>query len=102
MNAIIWDGGTYPDSLSYQEFDIPKVTSGWVRFNTKAAGICGSDLHYLLGHTRHLIPDKNLPSIIGHENAGVVVEVGEGITTVKEGDRVAVEPLHGCVEFGDS
>lgn len=100
MKAIVWDGTTYPESLTYMDFDIPKPDPGWVVVNTKAAGICGSDLHYLLGYTRHLIPDRNLPAVLGHENAGVVVEVGESVTSVKPGDRVAVEPLHGCIEFG--
>ena len=100
MKAIVWDGGTYPESMTYRDFAVPKPTPGWALVNTKAAGICGSDLHYLLGYTRYLIPDKNLPAVLGHENAGVVVEVGVGVTRVKPGDRVAVEPLHGCIEFG--
>jgi len=100
MKAIVWDGTTYPESLNYRDFDIPQPGPGWVLVNTKAAGVCGSDLHYLLGYTRHLIPDKNLPAVLGHENAGVVVQVGEGVTTVKPGDRVAMEPLHGCMQFG--
>jgi threonine dehydrogenase-like Zn-dependent dehydrogenase len=102
MKAVVWDGTEYPSSLSYRNFDAPDPEPGWVVVNTKAAGICGSDLHYLLGYTRHLIPDKNLPAVLGHENAGVVVRVGEGVTSVKPGDRVAVEPLHGCMEFGRS
>jgi len=102
MKAIVWDGTTYPDSLSMRDWPIPEPGPGWVLVNNKAAGICGSDLHYLLGYTRHLIPDRNLPAILGHENAGVVVKVGPGVTSVKPGDRVAVEPLHGCMEFGGS
>ncbi len=100
MKAIVWDGGVYPDSLTYRDFDVPEPGPGWVLVYNKAAGICGSDLHYLLGYTRHLIPDENLPAVLGHENAGVVVKVGEGVTSVKPGDRVAVEPLHGCMQFG--
>jgi L-iditol 2-dehydrogenase len=100
MKAIVWDGRNFPEGLVYKEFEIPKLRPGWVLVNTKAAGICGSDLHYLLGYTRSWIPDKNLPAVLGHENAGIVVEVGEGVTTVKPGDRVAVEPLHGCKERG--
>jgi threonine dehydrogenase-like Zn-dependent dehydrogenase len=100
MKAIVWDGQNFPEGLAYTDFDIPKVRPGWVLVNTKAAGICGSDLHYLLGYTRYLIPDKNLPAVLGHENAGVVVDVGEGVTSVKPGDRVAIEPLHGCSERG--
>ncbi len=100
MKAIVWDGNNFPEGLSYRDFDIPKVRPGWVLVNNKAAGICGSDLHYLLGYTRYLIPDENLPAVLGHENAGVVVATGEGVTSVKPGDRVAIEPLHGCFERG--
>jgi len=102
MKAVVWDGRNYPEGLTYKDFDIPEPGPGWVLVNTKAAGICGSDLHYLLGITRSWVPDKNLPAVLGHENAGVVVKVGEGVTSVKPGDRVAIEPLHGCVQFGDS
>lgn len=100
MKAIVWDGRNYPEGLTYTDFDIPKVRPGWVLVNTRAAGICGSDLHYLLGYTRSWIPDHNLPAVLGHENAGVVVEVGAGVTSVNPGDRVAIEPLHGCIERG--
>jgi L-iditol 2-dehydrogenase len=102
MKAIVWDGRNFPEGLTYQDFEIPEPGPGWVLVNTKAAGICGSDLHYLLGYTRKWIPDKNLPAVLGHENAGVVVKVGEGVTSVSPGDRVAIEPLHGCMQFGDS
>ena len=102
MKAIIWDGTTYPDSLFYDDFDIPAPAPGWVLVNTKAVGICGSDLHLILGDTRYLVPDHNLPAVMGHENAGVVVELGEGVTGFEPGDRVAFEPIHGCTEFGDT
>jgi len=100
MKAIVWDGGQWPDGLELKEFPVPQLRPGWVLVHNRAAGICGSDLHYLGGQTRHLIPDKNLPAVLGHENAGVVVDVGEGVTSLKAGDSVAVEPLHGCVEMG--
>ena len=58
MKAIVWDGRNFPEGLTYQDFDIPEPGPGWVLVNTKAAGICGSDLHYLLGYTRKWIPDK--------------------------------------------
>jgi len=102
MKAIVWDGNNYPDGLVYRDFEIPEPGPGWVQVYNTAAGICGSDLHYLLGYTRSFIPDKNLPAILGHENASVVMKVGEGVTSVKPGDRVAVEPLHGCMQFGGS
>ena len=102
MEAIVWDGTPYPGCLSYQQVEIPKPAPGWVLFNTRAVGICGSDLHIVYGEINYLIPKKNIPAILGHENAGVVVAVGEGVTDLEPGDRVAVEPLHGCMQFGDS
>lgn len=102
MKAIIWDGGDYPKSLTYKDFKDPTPSPGWVIVRTMAAGICGSDKELILGHTRYMVPDNNLPAILGHENAGIVVEVGEGVKRVKPGDRVAVEPIHGCIEFGGS
>lgn len=102
MKAIIWDGKDYPASLSYQTYKDPVPPPGWAIVKTMAAGICGSDKDLILGNTRYMVPDRNLPAILGHENAGIVVEIGEGVTRVKPGDRVAVEPTHGCIEFGGS
>ena len=100
MKAVIWDGDVFPRGLSYGDFEFPETPPGWVLVRNLAAGICGSDLHYLQGFAREEIPDQNLPAVLGHENAGVVVRTGEGVTVFKAGDRVAVEPLHGCTEFG--
>ncbi|MFC2077987.1 zinc-binding dehydrogenase [Candidatus Bipolaricaulota bacterium] len=100
MRAIIWDGRKWPDGLQLTELDRPEARSGWVLVRNRAAGICGSDLHYLNGKTRHLIPDENLPAVLGHENAGIVEAVGDGVTEIMPGDRVAAEPLHGCYEIG--
>jgi threonine dehydrogenase-like Zn-dependent dehydrogenase len=102
MEAIVWDGSEYPGGLSYRAFPRPAPGPGWVLVHNRAAGICGSDLHYLLGRRKGVVPPGNLPAVLGHENAGVVVEVGPGVTSVTPGDRVAVEPLHGCIEFGGS
>jgi len=100
MKAVVWDGGTWPAGLALKEFPRPEPRPGWVLVRNKAVGICGSDLHYLSGQTRHLIPDENLPAVLGHENAGIVEEVGEGVIDLKPGDRVAAEALHGCYETG--
>lgn len=100
MSAVVWDGASYPGGLSLREWPVPTPAPGWVLVHNLAAGICGSDLHLFFGVTRHLVPEKNLPAILGHENAGVVVQVGVGVTRVGVGDRVAVEPLHSCLQFG--
>jgi D-xylulose reductase len=62
-----------------------------VRIQPKAVGICGSDLHYYLhGAIGHYV--VNQPMVLGHEAAGLVVEVGREVRNVKVGDRVCMEP----------
>jgi len=100
MKAVVWDGGVWPKGLSLRDFPRPELRPGWVLVRNRAVGICGSDLHYLTGRTRHLIPDENLPAVLGHENAGVVEAVGDGVVGFEPGDRVAAEALHGCYEIG--
>ena len=102
MNALVWDGGTWPEGLEYREFPTPEIPPGWVLVETKRTGICGSDLHYLQGYTRHLVPDSSLPAVMGHETAGIVAEIGAGVEGIAVGDRVGLEPLHACKELGRS
>ncbi|MAW86020.1 MAG: L-idonate 5-dehydrogenase [Phyllobacteriaceae bacterium] len=60
-----------------------------------AGGICGSDLHYF--HDGGFGPIRvKEPIILGHEVAGTVQAVGEGVTSVKPGDRVALNPSRPC------
>lgn len=54
-----------------------------VLIRTAAAGVCHSDLHYLQGKYR-----TRLPTVVGHEAAGTVLEVGRDVTYVKPGDHV--------------
>lgn len=60
-----------------------------------SVGICGSDVHYLAhGRIGDFVLTK--PMIIGHESAGVVAKLGKKVTTLKVGDRVAIEPGVPC------
>ena len=64
---------------------------GEVQVRIGKVGICGSDVHYYeYGRIGNFIVDA--PMILGHEAAGTVVAVGEGVHHLKEGDRVALEP----------
>ncbi len=74
---------------------MPKAGPGEVVVKTEYCGICGSDMHF---YTHGSIGKKvaPFPFILGHECSGYVAELGEGVTTLKVGDRVALEPGVPC------
>lgn len=79
---------------AFERVDIeePKAGPGKVVIDVKAAGLCHSDVG-ILEDEKWLSTMKDLPVVPGHETAGVISEVGEGVTDWKVGDRVAVWPL---------
>lgn len=58
-------------------------------------GICGSDIHYF-EHGRVGDSIIRSPMVLGHEFSGTVVETGAGVTNLRPGDKVAVNPAHPC------
>ena len=64
----------------------PSPQAGEVKIEVKAAGVCGTDIHIYYDEYK-----TTPPIILGHELAGVVAEVGAGVTTCKVGDRVTSE-----------
>ncbi|MFT4287950.1 zinc-dependent alcohol dehydrogenase [Nocardioides sp.] len=74
------------------EIPVPTVGPGDVRVAMRACGICGSDVHIIEGST---VP-AYLPITLGHEAAGVVEAVGDGVVEVAVGDRVSVNPMLSC------
>ncbi|MGG1660681.1 zinc-dependent alcohol dehydrogenase [Brevibacillus sp. NRS-1366] len=82
--------------LELREMELPQPQAGEVRVRVRAASICGSDIH-----AYHYDPSywfMTVPVVLGHEFAGVVDAVGEGVDTVKLGERVTVEAIHYCGE----
>ena len=78
--------------ITYREVPIPKPGPGHVLFQVKAASICGSDLgRYARGH-------RTYPIILGHECAGVVAEVEEGVSKELLGRHAAIIPLVPCFQ----
>lgn len=70
--------------LEIVEVDLQGPKAGEVLVEVKATGICHTDAFTLSGDD----PEGAFPAILGHEGAGVVVEVGEGVTSVQPGDHV--------------
>jgi L-idonate 5-dehydrogenase len=77
--------------------DVPTPTPGpgEVLVRLGAAGICGSDMHYYF-HGRNGNFVIREPLVPGHEASGVVAAAGAGVTRVKAGDRIAVNPSKPC------
>jgi (R,R)-butanediol dehydrogenase/meso-butanediol dehydrogenase/diacetyl reductase len=89
--------------LRIEEVEAPGAPGrGEVTVKVVACGICGTDLHeYVAGPIvtpvePHPLTGAQNPQILGHEFSGDVVAVGEGVTRVQVGDRVAIMPLSYC------
>ena len=68
-----------------------------VRIKMKTLGVCGSDIHYYVsGKIGSQV--VSYPYTVGHEGAGEVEAIGKGVTMVKPGDRIAIEPAMPCWE----
>ena len=95
-----------PGDIRIDDVPEPTVGPGQVKVDVEWCGICGTDLHeYLEGPifippkgSPHPLTGQEMPVVMGHEFAGVISEVGDGVTHLKEGDRVAVEPYDVCGE----
>ncbi|WP_432167275.1 Zn-dependent alcohol dehydrogenase [Streptomyces sp. bgisy031] len=77
--------------LEIAEIDLPEPGPGQVRVRLAAAGVCHSDLSLTNGTMR--VP---VPAVLGHEGAGTVVSVGEGVTHVAPGDGVVLNWAPSC------
>ncbi len=81
--------------LRVEQADAGDPGDGQVRVAMAAGGICGSDLHYY-NHGGFGTVRLREPMVLGHEVAGHVAAVGAGVTGVKQGDLVAINPSRPC------
>ncbi len=89
IQAAVFYEQNSPFKIETLDLEAPK--SGEVLVKIAAAGVCHSDWHLMTGDTQHV-----LPVVPGHEGAGVVEAVGEGVTNVKPGDHVALNWAPNC------
>src|SRR6267142_7175297 len=79
--AVAWEAGK-PLSIEMVKLAGPKA--GEVLIEIKATGVCLTDAYTLSGNDSEGL----FPSILGHEGAGIVVDIGPGVTSVQKGDHV--------------
>ena len=79
--AVAWEAGK---PLQIEDVDVAGPKAGEVLVQIVATGVCHTDAYTLSGKD----PEGIFPSILGHEGAGIVQEVGEGVTSLKPGDHV--------------
>ena len=77
--------------LVIEEIDIDEPGPGQVMVKAVSVGVCHSDLHRIEGRT-----PTELPAVVGHEAAGIVERVGEGVTYVQRGDHVVMSFIAFC------
>jgi D-arabinose 1-dehydrogenase-like Zn-dependent alcohol dehydrogenase len=89
MQAVVYDD--YGATPLVSEVPAPTCPDGGAVLAVRATGVCRSDWHAWRGHE-----PVSLPHVPGHELAGVVAEVGAGVTRWRPGDRVTVPFVCGC------
>jgi threonine dehydrogenase-like Zn-dependent dehydrogenase len=90
VEGLVYHGPWTAETTSVPEPSEPRGAEVLVR--VRASGICGTDLNILAGEYAAVMP----PVIVGHESAGEVVAVGELVSDLEVGDRVAVNPTYYC------
>ncbi len=89
MRAAIMDA---PRAMHIGAWEMPQPAPGEVLVSVGATGICAGDMYFYLGKNPYAV----YPQVCGHEVAGVVAQLGDGVTGLAVGDRVVVEPFLGC------
>jgi S-(hydroxymethyl)glutathione dehydrogenase/alcohol dehydrogenase len=91
--AVFWEAGR---PLEVVDLELEDPRPGEVLVRMSAVGICGTDLHMVKGEWR-----RPTPMVLGHEGAGIVEAVGEGVTKVAPGDGVVLSWAPSCGECSD-
>jgi len=81
-------------NMKVEEWTEQAIGKNEVLLQVACCGICGTDQHIYHGHPGSA--EVNPPIVLGHELSGVVVAVGEGVSTLQQGDRVSVDPNIYC------
>lgn len=75
--------GLGKEGMEIRELPIPEPGRGQIRAKVVAAGVCGSDIHFMRDEMK-----VNMPVVLGHEYVGIVDKTGEGVTRFRQGDYI--------------
>lgn len=89
MKAAVWDAIGH---VSICEKPMPVADEGHVVVKVKAVGVCATDVHMITGKVALATP----PHVLGHEIAGEIEEIGQGVSGWKKGDRVVIDTIISC------
>ncbi len=97
--SLLWSGRT---CTSHEDVPLPALPGpDWVRIKTRLGGICGSDLSVIHLHTSpYYSALTSFPYTLGHENVGLISELGPAVEGWQPGQRVVVEPTLWCAPRG--
>jgi 2-desacetyl-2-hydroxyethyl bacteriochlorophyllide A dehydrogenase len=82
------------EKFEVQEAPIPEPEAGELLIQNKACGVCGTDIHIYHGEPGSA--DVTPPVVLGHEYAGIIQKVGEGVSGFQVGDHVTIDPNIYC------
>ena len=91
--AVFFEAGR---PFEVHELDLDEPRAGEVLVRMAAVGICGTDLHSVKGEWV-----RPTPTVLGHEGAGIVEAVGQGVTGLREGDEVVLSWAPSCGDCDD-
>lgn len=83
---------TKPGIITFEEVETPKPQKNQVLIKMKKIGVCGSDIHVY--HGKH--PFTPYPVTQGHEVSGEIAELGQGVSSLKVGQAVTIQPQETC------
>ena len=84
--AVSWEA---KQPLSFETIEVAPPKAGEVRIKIVATAVCHTDAYTKDGHD----PEGIFPCVLGHEGAGIVESIGEGVTTVAPGNHITIHCL---------
>ena len=94
MRGTFFMGAQKTPKFEVKEMTFTPLAPHEVMVQVKACGICGTDVHIYHGEPGSA--EVTPPVVLGHEFSGVVTEVGSGVTVVRPGDKVTLDPNMYC------